>query len=257
MWYDTVRAISGKGEMGMRVAVVDDNARDRAWLAEELEALLARRGLVGSVTAFDRGGAFLEAARAERFTLAFLDVYMEPMDGVETARALRSFDPDCLLVFSTSSSDHALEGYRVHAVQYLVKPYGLEELEELFTLLERLLPAPEKYVELRSGRQTVRVRLGDVLWAEHFQHQVQVHTAGGGTLSTRLAFREFTELLAGDSRFFVCGRGLLVNLDHAEDFDGRDFHLDGGIRLPVSRDLSAAARSAFGDRLFHRKEGAL
>lgn len=241
----------------MRVAVVDDNARDRAWLAEELEALLARRGLVGSVTAFDRGGAFLEAARAERFALAFLDIYMEGSDGVETARALRAFDPDCLLVFSTSSADHALEGYRVQAVQYLVKPYGPEELERLFNLLERVFPAPEKYMELRSGRQDVRVRLGEVLWAEHFQHQVRVHTTGGGVLSTRLTFREFTELLAGDPRFFVCGRGLLVNLDHAADFDGRDFHLDGGTRLPVSRNLVGAARSAFGDRLFHQGKGAV
>ena len=240
----------------MRVAVVDDNARDRAWLAGELESLLARRGLSGSVTAFGRGEDFLKSARAERFTLAFLDVYMEHMDGVETARALRAFDPECLLVFSTSSADHALEGYRVHAVQYLVKPYGLAELEELFTLLERLLPVPEKYVELRSGRQTVRVRLEDVLWAEHFQHQVRVHTAGGGVLSTRLTFREFTELLAGESRFFVCGRGLLVNLDHAADFDGRDFRLADGTRLPVSRDLIGAARGAFGDRLFHRGKGA-
>lgn len=240
----------------MRVAVVDDNARDRAWLAGELETLLARRGLEGRVLAFGRGEDFLKAARAERFALAFLDVYMENLDGMETARALREFDSACLLVFSTSSPDHALEGYRVQAVQYLVKPYTAEELEKLFDLLERLFPAPEKYVELRSGRQDVRVRLRDVLWAEHYQHQVRVHTAGGGVLPTRLTFREFTELLAGDVRFFVCGRGLLVNLDRVADFDGRDFRLEDGTRLPVSRDLSAAARGAFGDRLFRRGEGA-
>lgn len=239
----------------MRVAVVDDSARDRAWLTEELEALLARRGLEGSVTAFGRGGDFLEAARAERFTLAFLDVYMEGMDGVETARALRDFDRDCLLVFSTSSKDHALESYRVRAVQYLVKPYEPAELEALFGQLERLLPQPERYVEIRSGRQTVRVRLRDVLWAEHYQHQVLVHTAGGEVLPTRLTFREFADLLAPDGRFFVCGRGLLVNLDRAADFDGRDFRLENGTRLPVSRDLSGAARSAFGDRLFHGGKG--
>lgn len=238
----------------MRAAVVDDNARDRAWLVGELEALLARRRLEAGVTAFSRGGDFLAAARKEPFALAFLDVYMDGMDGVETAKALREFDPACLLVFSTSSKDHALEGYRVQAVDYLVKPYDAAALEDLFDRLERLFPAPEKYVELRSGRQDVRVRLRDVLWAEHFQHQVRVHTAGGGVLATRLTFREFSELLAGDGRFFVCGRGLLVNLDRAEDFDGRDFRLGDGTRLPVSRDLSGAARSAFGDRLFHRKE---
>lgn len=240
----------------MRIAVVDDCAADRAWLASELEDLLIRRRLAGAVAAFGDGESFLRAARAERFDLAFLDIYMEPIDGVETARALRTFDGECLLVFSTSSEDHALEGYRVRAVQYLVKPYAPAELEGLLVQLERLLPQPERYLELRAGRQDVRVRLDELLWAEHFQHQVRVHTAGGGELSTRLTFREFTELLREDGRFFVCGRGVLVNLDRAADFDGRDFRLEDGTRVPVSRDLSGAARSAFGERLFRRERGA-
>ena len=97
----------------MRIAVVDDGAADRLWLTGELEALLARRRLEGTVEAFDGGKPFLEAARAERFQMIFLDIYMEGLGGVETARRLRAFDPDCLLVFSTFSTDHALEGYRV------------------------------------------------------------------------------------------------------------------------------------------------
>lgn len=241
----------------MRVAVVDDNAADRLWLAGELKSLLARRRLEGTVAAFACGEDFLAAARRGRFDLAFLDIYMEGLEGVETARRLREFDPDCFLVFSTSSPDHALEGYRVRAVQYLVKPYTAAELEELFRQLDRLLPAPERYVELRSGRQSVRVRLVDILWAEHFQHQIHIHTAGSEVLSTRLTFGEFTALLASDSRFFVCGRGLLVNLDCAADFDGRNFHLSDGTRLPVSRDLAGSARNAFGDWVFRRRGAVL
>lgn len=239
----------------MRIAVVDDGAADRLWLAGELEALLARRRLDGIVEAFDGGEPFLEAAQAKRFQMIFLDIYMEGLGGMETARRLREFDPDCLLVFSTSSPDHALAGYRVRAVQYLVKPYAASELEELFCQLDRLLPAPEKYVELRSERQTVRIRLADILWAEHFRHQVRLHTAGGEVLSTRLTFGEFTALLNGDLRFFICGRGLLVNLDYAADFNGRDFRLMDGTRLPVSRDRLKAARSAFGECLFYGKGG--
>ena len=118
-----------EGVDAVRIAVVDDCAAERDWLVKELEALLTRRRLEGTVAAFDSGEAFLSAAREEPFTLAFLDVYMEPVDGLETARSLRRFDRECLLVLSTSSKDHALEGYRVQAVQYLVKPYDTAELE--------------------------------------------------------------------------------------------------------------------------------
>ena len=239
----------------MRIAIVDDNAADRAWLAAQLERLLIRRGLEGVVFSFSDGDSFLAAARKEQFQLAFLDIYMDDRDGVSTAEELRIFDPECLLVFSTSSPDHALDGYRVQAVQYLLKPCDGAALERLFDQLARLLPAPEPCVELKTGRQNVRIRFRDILWAEHFQHQVFVHTAGGGELSVRLTFKEFAGKLAPDPRFFVCGRGVLVNLDHAADFDGNGFLLSSGVRLPVSRDLTAAARSAFGERLFRGKTG--
>lgn len=239
----------------MRIAIVDDDDADRAWLTKQLAELLARRGLEGTVFPFPDGEGFLTAARRERFDLVFLDIYMKGQDGVSTAEELRSFDPDCLLAFSTTSPDHALDGYRVRAVQYLLKPYDTRTLEGLFDQLSRLLPAPEKFVELHTGRHDVRIRLRDISWAEHFRHQVFVHTAGGGEVSTRITFGAFAELLAPDSRFFVCGRGVLVNLDHAADFDGGAFLLDDGVHVPVSRDLAAAARAAFGDRLFYRGRG--
>ncbi len=242
----------------MRIAIVDDNADDRRWLARRVERLLARRSMEGAAHLFESGESFLAAARQERFELAFLDIYMDGLDGVSTAKELRAFDRDCVLVFSTSSRDHALEGFQVRAAQYLVKPYGAEELarlERLFDDLLRLLPAPEKYVELRSERRDIRVRLRDILWAEHFQHQMHIHTAKGKEISTRLTFREFSAQLTSDPRFFVCGRGLMVNLDHAADFDGTQFLLADGTRLPVSRDLAPAAKAAFADRLFRSDRG--
>lgn len=66
---------------------------------------------------------------------------------------------------------------------------------------------------------------------------------------TRQTFREFTAVLT-DGRFFLCSRGVLVNMEHAEDFDGTDFILKGGKKIQVSRGLAKAARTAFGDYLF-------
>ena len=141
----------------MRVAIVDDNAADRDWLAGQVEALLARRGLEGTVFPFSDGEGFLAAARRERFHLAFLDIYMDGRDGLSTAEELRSFDLDCQLVFSTTSPDHALDGYRVRAVQYLLKPYDSAALEGAFDQLAPWLTAPERYVELRSRSEERRV----------------------------------------------------------------------------------------------------
>ena len=99
------------------------------------------------------------------------------------------------------------------------------------------------------------MRLQDILWAEHFRHRICIHLDGGGEVASRMTFGAFAALLSGEDRFFICGRGVLVNLDHAADFDGRAFRLEGGGSVPVTRDLSGAARTAFGDRLFQMERG--
>lgn len=236
----------------MRIAIVDDNPAERRELAKRVQSVLEKRGRAAAVLEYGDGAAFLTAARAERFQLAFLDIYMEGLDGVSAAKELREFDPGCALVFTTTSTDHALDGYRVRAMQYLVKPYTAGEVEQVFDELSRLLPPPEKYIEVKAGRQTVRVRLGEILYAEHFQHQIHIHTRDGGETVTRMTFGDFSALLSGEERFFVCGRGVLVNLEYASDYDGSVFLVGDGTSVPVSRELSEKARSAFGEYLFRR-----
>jgi len=235
----------------MRIAIVDDIASERENLGRRLSAQLARLALHAEILDYASGTAFLSAAGNERFDLAFLDIYMEGENGVDTARKLRRFDTECLLVFTTTSTDHALDGFRVRAVQYLVKPYSDEELADLFDEIKKRLPAPDKYIEVHAAGGKIRLRFAEILYAEHYRHQIYIYTADGLTTVIRQTFREFTAELS-DERFFLCGRGVIVNLEHVEDFDGTDFLLKDGKRVPVSRDLSKAARLAFGDFLFKR-----
>jgi len=235
----------------MRIAIVDDIASERENLRRRLGSQLARLALHAEIAEFESGARFLSAAGKKRFDLTFLDIYMDEKNGVDTAKELRRFDTDCLLVFTTSSTDHALDGFRVRAMQYLVKPYSDEDLAALFDEIVKRLPAPDKYIEVNTVGGTVRLRFAEILYAEHYRHQIYIYTADGQKTVIRRTLREFTEGLS-DDRFFLCSRGIIVNLEYAEDFDGTDFILKNGKRLPVSRDLTKAARLAFGDFLFKR-----
>ena len=55
-----------------------------------------------------------------------------------------------------------------------------------------------------------------------------------------------------DPRFYLCNRGIVINLEHAVDFDGKEFLLDDETRIPVSRKLIKDARQTFMDYLFQR-----
>ena len=236
----------------MRIAIVDDIASEREKLKAGLEAQLTRLSLDAAVLCFGSGADFLSAAGRERFGLVFLDIYMGNENGVDTAWALRRFDADCLLVFTTTSADHALDGFRVRAFHYLVKPCTEADLAALFDEIVKRLPAGDRYIEVNTAGGPVRLRFREILYAEHYQHQIHIYRTCGPEIVTRQTFRDFSGYLT-DGRFFRCSRGVIINMEHAEDFDGTDFILKNKMRVPVSRDLAKTARMAFGDFIFERR----
>ncbi len=234
----------------MRIAIVDDIAAERKKLHERVRNCLNTRRIGADVSEYESGEAFLSAAEMERFDLVFLDIYMDGMNGIEVAEALRRSDTDCLIVFSTTSADHAVEGFRVRAMHYLIKPYDAEEVDALFGEVVKRLSITEKYIEIATGGSSVRLRYKDILYAENFQHKVYIHTTSG-EVKTRQTFREFAAALE-DERFFSCSQGVIVNLEHAADFDGTAFVMSDGKQLPVVRKLTKEAKQAFVDWLFRK-----
>mgnify|MGYP000484137262 CR=1 FL=1 len=127
--------------------------------------------------------------------------------------------------------------------------FSLDALTE--ELLARV-PQPEKFMELRVEGGEIRLRYRDIIRAEHFAHVIYVHTTAGKTLATRQSFKAFTAPLKEDPRFFVCGRGVIVNLEHAEDFEDAAFRMEDGSRVFVSQELQKSARQSFMEYLLER-----
>ena len=229
----------------MRIAIVDDLKAERALLKERLSQQLALRGVEADILEFESGEAFLAAEKERRFSAAFLDIYMEGLSGMDAAKELRKTDTDCLLIFTTTSTDHALEGFQVRALHYLVKPFSEEEFSDLLTEMLAKLPRPEPVLTVKVSGSGVRLRYRDIVSAEHFAHMINIRTTAGKTLATRQSFKAFTEPLKKDPRFFVCGRGVIVNLEHAADFQDAAFCMTDGSRVYVNQELLKPARQAF------------
>lgn len=236
----------------MRIAIVDDVAGERTLLRCRLEKAMSRRSIRADYFEYESGEAFLAAAKLERFSVVFLDIYMSGANGIETAKALRASDADCLLVFTTTSADHALEGFQVRAMHYLVKPFTEEDIDRLTDELLARIPRQDKFITVKVNGSDIRLAYRNIVYAEHFSHMIHIHTPTDKTLVTRLAFKDFTAPLREDARFFICGRGVIANLEHAADFDDAAFLMDDGSRVLVSRELMKAARQAFMEYLLQR-----
>ena len=229
----------------MRIAIVDDLEPERALLKIQLERQLSLCGLEAEILEFDSSECFLAAEREQRFTVAFLDIYMKGLSGMGAAKELRKTDTDCILIFITTSTDHALEGFQVRAFHYLVKPFSEIEFSNLIAEMLAKLPRPEPILTVKVKGSDVRLRYRDIISAEHFAHIINIRTTAEKTFATRQSFKTFTEPLKKDPRFFVCSRGVIVNLEHAADFQDAAFCMTDGSHVYVNQELLKPARQAF------------
>ena len=102
----------------LRLAICDD-------LPEEREALLAllEQAPIATVCAqFASSEELLEAFRPGVFDLLLMDIYMDGMTGVEAVRKIREMDETIPIAFTTTSTEHTLESYRLSVLKYLEKP---------------------------------------------------------------------------------------------------------------------------------------
>src|SRR5688572_4927656 len=244
----------------MRVLVADDEAPARG----KLQRWLSEQSDVEVIAESEDGLHAAEAIERLKPDVAFLDIQMPGLSGLEVAAQLES-DAAPLIVFVTAFDEHAIRAFELGAVDYLLKPYDRERLDRSLARLR------ERRVDTKSPRSAVRVarerttadrllvpegeslKLLDAA-AIHFleadDNYVNVHTA----TKQYLLRRTLNDLLAqlGETRFVRIHKSTAVNLAEVESLAPL-FKGDHEVILKSGKVLRLSRR--FKDELFARFRG--
>lgn len=217
----------------LHFAVCDDETYMLGRLSTQISECLAELGCRDfRLARFSGGQALLEAG--ERFDLVFLDVQMDPPDGLETARALRRRGDGCLVVFLTVLRERVFDAFEVRAFDYLVKPASLDRLRRtLERALEDLDRRRARTLLVQRGTAREVVPLDEIVYCEVMGRKIYLHREDGGVLDYYDKLADLERRLGGG--FFRCHRSYLVNLDHVRGCGGGQVRLSGGEAVPVSR----------------------
>lgn len=239
--------------MDLRVVIVDDLESDRTRLATDIRALAERiPRLRVSITTYTSAEKYLEVFRRGEADLAFLDVCMGNMNGIELAQNLRNADPDLLIVFVTTSKEFALEAYPTHPFDYLIKPYEKPQLSRLLLDALRVLRTEEVAIDIRVPRDVKTIPLRAIVSAEARGHKTLLHLEDGTTLESIMSFSEIEQQLGGDPRFLLVNRGILVNLDYAVKPEGDTLIMEHGMQYPLRKRDRAQLASRISNYLLVR-----
>jgi len=217
----------------LNIALVDD---EKEYLTE-MEKLCwnykIKNGCQMEIFPFSDGETFLNALADTEFSIVFMDIYMEKIDGIAAARKLRAKDQTCVIVFITTSRDFMSEAFSCHAFEYISKPIDCERIERVLDDAMKILPTPQKFIEVACDRKMVRVFLQDIISATTDAHYLEFSLSNGSKLRSRMTVPEFLRLTGQDSRFVLANRGVLINAMHILSFGKGCCIMDNGTKLPL------------------------
>lgn len=232
-----------KMENCIRIAVCDDRKTDRELLLSLLSSYLDENDLYVKVDEFESGEAFLQADTA-MYSLAFLDIFMGELNGMETAKKIIQENQKTQIVFVSTSTEFAVEAFHIEALHYLVKPI---EKEQVYRVLDKFFESfySMRTVEVKVGRLEESIYLSDILYIEAKGKKTLIHMKTG-VLEASQSLSEMAQILpAGD--FCMPIRWALVSMREITSMMPDKLKLSDQTEIPVSLGKREKIKNVFAD----------
>lgn len=219
------------------IAIIDDDKRDTDVLLEYIERFENGRNTSGErryrAVVFDSGENFSKADMSE-YAVVFLDIDMPGINGIETAKKLREVNPNAALIFITNMAQYAIDGYKVDALDFMLKPVAYFDFALKMQKVENYVKKfSDKTVVIKTpSGGTVRLNSSDILYVEVLQHYLTYHTVSGDHTARGTMAEAENELVPFS--FCRAAKSYLVNLNHVTSVRGNEIKL-GSIVLYSSR----------------------
>ena len=190
--------------------------------------------------------------------LMFVDINMPDMTGVEFVQSL---DKQAMVIFTTAYAEYAIDGYKLEAIDYLLKPFGLKDivraaekavsLYELWQLRERKSAESEAgdegiettddkaFISVHADRRTTLVKISNIVFLESAGEYVRLHLADGTKLVTLFRLKNMENSLPS-SVFMRVHRSYIINLNYISGYTKGRVFLLGEDYVPIGENYKEA-----------------
>ncbi|MDE6641648.1 MAG: LytTR family DNA-binding domain-containing protein [Acetatifactor sp.] len=219
----------------MRIAICEDN-REHLEILEEMVNRWAKTNNEQVVIGrYQSAEQFLFCMKDEpHYDLAFLDIQMAKISGLQLARMIREEDRLIFLVFTTALKQYAPKGYEVSAFRYLIKPLQEEEVFQALTNAGSMIEDRKREaVIITQGDDSRRIFKDDIYYIEVENHHIILHLKEE-TIRFKAKLKEF-ETQFREPQFCKCHRSYIVNLKYTGKISREGVEMEGKEVLPISK----------------------
>jgi DNA-binding LytR/AlgR family response regulator len=204
---------------------------------------------------FDNPTKAMDCLSKESIDLIFLDIQMPKLTGLDFVKTMTK---PPMIIFTTAYPQHAVEGFELNAVDYLLKPFSFDRFWKAILKAKAIKehqPAGNQgneadYFYIKTDNKLVKINYADVLFVEALQNYVAIHTVSKKYISY-LTLHSIEENLP-PQKFVKTHKSFIVAIDKVETIEGNEIRI-GTHHIPISRtEKEAVMEKLVQNKLFKR-----
>jgi two-component system LytT family response regulator len=213
---------------------------DEPLALEQIANYIRKTPFLELVSLCRSGYEAIEAVSAQKTDLIFADINMPDLNGLDFVRSLQ-VKP--LVIFTTAFSEYAIEGFRVEALDYLLKPISYSDFLKSANRARIILESENKAAEQASDSEEslfvkidyriVRIAIKDIIYIEGMREYVRIHLVNRKPIMPLIRLHALESQLPS-SRFMRVHRSYIVNLEKISSFEHSRIIFEGNVYIPVS-----------------------
>lgn len=234
----------------MKIGICEDDVTHQNLLTAALDSYRTPAGEHIQYDIYCNGLELLASINTNLYDALLLDILMPGFTGIDTAREIRESNKNIPIIFLTTSDEFAIESYRVHAIDYLIKPVNqntlFETLNRIYTLTENTL---EKSIVAQTSKAIFVFSLSEIEFVEINNRTLSFHIIDGTVKSISGRLSDYEDVLLRHSEFLKVHRSYIINMDFMKTLNQRSFITLTGDEVPVSRNLLPDIRRRYIEHL--------
>ncbi len=238
----------------LKIVICDDNSNSIRKCADLISEIAEKNRLDIVISCLDSGESLLfhYGDKPEQIDILYLDILMDKIDGMETARKLRDCGCNAQIIFLTSCEDYVYDAFDVNAVQYLLKnDTSFEKFEQVFLRAAEMTSTKEEELfTFDFGGETGVIPVNQISYFEIWKRLVTVHYGNGKTAKFYGSMEQLEEKLRGKN-FARAHRSYLVHLPYITMFRHQSLLLKTGEDVPVGGTYMQSLKRAFSNYIAH------
>ena len=221
----------------IKVAVCDNEYQMAVEIEQWITIISNKNFIEVDTDVFSDGEELLhEIDQANNYDIIFLDIEMENLDGINTAKKIRELDKNVIIIYVSGYEAYAIETFEVNPFRFIVKPVKQEILEKVYLAAVDRVTLEDVFFQYKYGKSFYKECIEDIIYFESSRRIINIITVHG-VFKFYGKLNDVQERIASAKTTFLrIHQSYLVNYKYISRLSYDFVEMRNGVRLSISEE---------------------